>query len=394
MTAEKGQVRVLWLPLYSQVRALLVALDGWPRRAFFTMRQTILAGIGTPQHPRNWTEPDTWIPEVLSGQERELAERMWRSLDHVLNPRYTDEPYFTLNSYELAVTDDAGVYRLTSDGRRFVDDDQEIVRRLDESEGVLKLLEILVRSRSARIADLLPEWDEHLRRCSRRLAPSVVADTLRSRLLNLSSRDRGLVERQGYTYVVSHSGLAYLTREDPTREITEAIYRYNNTQRKGLREKLGNMDPNDFEKVVASLLQALGYEDVRVVGQRGDRGVDVVATVQLGISAITEVVQVKRHTGSLGRSVVNELQGALPHHGAIRGTLITLGTFSEGAKKAAVHPHAAPITLVDGDMLLALLVEHEIGIRKSQTPPLYGFDDEYFAQFRAQEQPEAQPDDG
>lgn len=83
-----------------------------------------------------------------------------------------------------------------------------------------------------------------------------------------------------------------------------------------------------------------------------------------GITTIREVVQVKRHKGSIGRPVLDQLRGALPYHGAIRGTIITVGTFSAGCKEGALFPGAAPITLIDGDRLIELLVRHEVGIQK------------------------------
>ncbi len=81
-------------------------------------------------------------------------------------------------------------------------------------------------------------------------------------------------------------------------------------------------------------------------------------------SIITEVVQVKRHKANIGRPVLDQLRGALPYHKAIRGTLISLGNFSKGCKEAALFPGAAPITLINGEKLLDLLIEHEIGLRK------------------------------
>jgi restriction system protein len=121
----------------------------------------------------------------------------------------------------------------------------------------------------------------------------------------------------------------------------------------------------------------MDYENVAVTKQSGDKGVDVVATMQFGITTVTEVVQVKRHQGSIGRPVLDQLRGALPYHGAIRGTLITLGSFSKGCTEAALFPGAAPIGLIDGDRLLDLLVQHEIGVQK-RTTPLYELDEGYF----------------
>jgi len=151
------------------------------------------------------------------------------------------------------------------------------------------------------------------------------------------------------------------------------------------------MHPYRFEHLIRELLEAMGYEDVTVTKESGDKGVDVVATVQFGITTITEVVQVKRHQASIGRPVLDQLRGALPYHKAIRGTLITLGSFSKGCTEAALYPGAAPIGLIDGDKLLELLVEHEIGIQK-RPATLYELDEGYFEASTEGELVEATPE--
>lgn len=70
---------------------------------------------------------------------------------------------------------------------------------------------------------------------------------------------------------------------------------------------------------MSELLEAIRYEDVEVTKESGDKGVDVVATVQFGITTITKVVQVKRQQGSIGRPILDQLRGAFPYHKAIRG---------------------------------------------------------------------------
>lgn len=104
----------------------------------------------------------------------------------------------------------------------------------------------------------------------------------------------------------------------------------------------------------------------------------MVATAKFGITTVKEVVQVKRVPGTTGRPVIDQLRGVLPLHGAIRGTVITLGTFAAGAKEVAVHVGAAPITLIDGETLLDLLIEHEVGITP-RTLPVYEVDEAAFS---------------
>jgi len=61
--------------------------------------------------------------------------------------------------------------------------------------------------------------------------------------------------------------------------------------------------------------------------------------------------------------VLDMLRGSLHRFGAVKGTIISLGGFAKGAQSAAFEPGAAPITLIDGEKLLDLLIENGIGVR-------------------------------
>jgi len=194
--------------------------------------------------------------------------------------------------------------------------------------------------------------------------------------------DRGLVVRDGWRYALTEAGLAYLKSAAPVevkrrRAVDEVVKAANLEQRKALREQLCNMDPYRFEQLVGQLLAAMDYTDVTVTKQSGDKGVDVVATARFGITTVREVVQVKRVAGSLGRPVVDQLRGGLHYFQAIKGTVITLGTFSSGAKDAAVAPNVAPITLIDGETLLDLLIEHRVGVSRREVV-VYELDEAFF----------------
>lgn len=133
--------------------------------------------------------------------------------------------------------------------------------------------------------------------------------------------------------------------------------------RTALREKLATMEPYAFEQLVGRLLEEMDYTDVEVTARSGDRGVDVVGRIALGITEVREVIQVKRQQGNVQRPVLDMLRGSLHRFGAVKGTIISLGGFARGAQNAAFEPGAAPITLIDGEKLLDLLIENGIGVR-------------------------------
>jgi restriction system protein len=270
-----------------------------------------------------------------------------------------------------------GRYSVTDHGRKFLDEDHATVMELDRAEGLIELLDILSSKGQAQRSDVLPEWSAFLAKYSNFGTESTRKDTLYRRLNNLV--ERGLVARDSNKSAITPSGVEYLSSQstrglDPKRTVIKAIQRFNEDQRQLARRELSVMDSYRFEQLVGQLLEQMGYEDVEVTKQSGDRGVDVVATVQFGITTVKEFVQVKRTQGTIQRQILDQLRGALPYHSALRGTLITLGDFSQGCKEAALFHGAAPITLINGDKLIDLMVEHRVGFTAHESR-LLEFDD-------------------
>jgi restriction system protein len=386
MSEENFQVRTPWFRPYSEVRILLTLLQGVSKTAIRSMASAIDEQTGTPQNPVDWSDPDTWIAERLQGNDAQLAQHIWQDSHHTVSPRYIAGALLLMHSYSLLVSDVDGIYHISERGRHFLAQDAQTVREIDEAEGILQLLTILATKSQARRSDLLAEWGDFLHAHSKFGTEVTIKDTLRRRLVNVV--ERGLVQRVGNSYKISPEGLAYITsgasqsarsaiREvNPRREVMLAVEAFNTQKRQELREQLRTMHPYRFEHLVRDLLEAMGYEDVVVTKASGDYGVDVVATVQFGITTITEVIQVKRRQDSIQRPILDQLRGALPYYKALRGTIITLGTFSSGCINAALFVGAAPIGLIDGEKLLDLLIKYEIGI-KNRPVSLYEIDEEY-----------------
>jgi hypothetical protein len=143
-----------------------------------------------------------------------------------------------------------------------------------------------------------------------------------------------------------------------------AVAAHNRDVKTRLRVVLSEAGPYAFEYLIGALLGVLGFEDVEVTkrsGDGGDGGVDVRATLTVGgVTDVKTAVQVKRWTKYVAGKTVNELRGALgPHE---RGLIITLSDFTPDARQEAATLDRTPITLVDGDQLLDLLIDNEIGV--------------------------------
>lgn len=380
--AKKSIVRTPLFPLYSEVRALLTILNNTPKALVRSMMNTVFEQTGTPQNAVDWSNPDEWIEARLQGEQQALAKRIWSESQGTINPRHVYGSYLFINTFGLLAPDANGVYQSTPVGEAFGKQDRATVRKIDEEEGVPQLLGILAAHSPAKRGDLLGDWAEFLLENSNYGTPATIKDTLRRRLLNLV--ERGFATRQGNTYSITDDGVQYAAAIDnpaaerPHHAVLKSIKNHNDTQTKELRERLENINPYRFESLIKDLLEAMDYEDVVVTKQSGDKGVDVVASYQFGITQVKEVVQVKRHKGNITRPVLDQLRGALPYHSAIRGTIITIGGFAKGCIDAALFPGAAPITLIDGDKLIELLLKHEVGVKKKEHV-LIEIEESYFA---------------
>lgn len=379
--ARQPLVRTPLFPLYLEVAALLRIFDGISKDQVRSLIKAVHEQTGTPQNTVDWSQPSLWIPERLNGADRQLAQRIWDESQQTVNPRHIYGAYLFINTYQLLNLNASGQYSLERRGKDFIASAPPLLRELDEAEGLPQLLAILAAHSPGKRADLLEEWTEFLLENSNHKTPSSINATLRQRLLNLTAR--GYVSREGNTYSITSAGVDYAAPQgvrpqlQAHHNVFSAIKDYNAAQTIALRERLESLDPYRFEELIKDLLEAMDYEDVQVTKQSGDKGVDVIAKFQFGITEIKEVVQVKRHKANITRPVLDQLRGALPLHGALRGTIITIGGFAKGCKDVALFPGAAPITLIDGDKLIELLIKHSVGIKQKKLS-LLEVDDSYF----------------
>lgn len=368
-------------PPYSTVRNLLVALmSPITMKQLSSMQKAIKEQIGTPQNPLDWRNPDQWIEERLEGENREIAKRLWK---YKVNPRYIQGALWVVKQYQLIQVDDQGNISLSERGKRFLDGDQQIYHEIDQTQGIFELLSILGSKDRVQRKEILPEWEDFLLQHTNYSQSSAVKDTLRRRLNNLE--ERGYVIREGFYIQITELGIQYFNQVNPVmkqeenskKELLQSLENYNAIQRELLRRQLFRISPYQFERLIKDLLEAMGYEDVEVTKASGDHGVDLIASIQFGITTIKEVIQVKRVQGSVGRPVLDQLRGALHYFGALRGTIITTGTFTKQCKAKALFPGAAPIGLIDGERLLDLLFQHDVGVKKRKAI-LHEVDEAYF----------------
>ena len=395
---EMHEVRSLTphFPPYCIARHFLRILDGVPYSSYRSTYDAILEGRGTPQEQADWTNPDMWIPERLGNEQQSVALRIWRESNGQLNPRYTLGSWSLTSRHDLLIRDGEDILRVSQRGQRFLDEPYgSVVGEVDGYEGVLTILRLVADRGPGKRSEFLPEYAEFCRGFTKYRSEGVVKTSLYDRLLNLI--DRGYVNRSAQTYQITDAGLGHLeayahltpgrpigTKQSELRRMSREIGK---EARDKLADHLSTMDPFKFEDLVKLLLEEMGYTDVETTSAVNDKGVDVVADVELGVSSVREVIQVKRRRANVGRRVLDQLRGSLHRWDAVRGTIITTGGFSRGTVQAAFERGAAPITLIDGTKLLDLLVEHGIGVSKESVDYIE-FDPAKLEQFESEEEEE------
>lgn len=127
-----------------------------------------------------------------------------------------------------------------------------------------------------------------------------------------------------------------------------------------LREFLAEMDPYDFQHLVAGLLRGMGYYVDHVAPPGKDRGVDIIAyTDPLGTRGPRIKVQVKREQGKTDAQTLRAFMSVLKETDV--GAFVTLGGFTADAE-AEARTEARRIMLIGPNRLLDLWVGHYEGI--------------------------------
>ena len=117
------------------------------------------------------------------------------------------------------------------------------------------------------------------------------------------------------------------------------------------------MNPYDFQKLVASLLKAMGYHITWISPPGKDAGVDVLAwNDPLGTKPPRIKVQVKREQNAVNVSVLRSFMALLGDNDV--GIFVCTGGFTKDAQEEARTQQSRQVTLVDLERLFELWVEH------------------------------------
>ena len=131
--------------------------------------------------------------------------------------------------------------------------------------------------------------------------------------------------------------------------------------------KLMALPPAGFERFCQRLLRESGFQQVTVTGRSGDGGIDGIGILQVNTLVSFKVLfQCKRYRGAVGPGHVRDFRGAMMGR-ADKGIVLTTGSFTADARKEAVRDGVPAIELVDGDKLVEMLEQLELGLRPKKT---------------------------
>lgn len=147
-----------------------------------------------------------------------------------------------------------------------------------------------------------------------------------------------------------------------------------------LLDTMKKLPPAGFERLCQRLLREGGFQQVTVTGRSGDGGIDGHGVLQFNAFVSFKVLfQCKRYTGSVSASQVRDFRGAMMGR-ADKGIILTTGTFTADARREALRDGVPPIELVDGEKLVDMFKELQLGLKPRIT---YDVDEAFFEPFQS-----------
>lgn len=145
-----------------------------------------------------------------------------------------------------------------------------------------------------------------------------------------------------------------------------------------IADKLQALSPAGFERFCQRLLRESGFQEVSVTGRSGDGGIDGSGILQVNpLVSFKVLFQCKRYVGTVAVAQVRDFRGAMMGR-ADKGIILTTGAFTSESRKEAVRDGVPPIELVDGEKLITMLEQLELGLKPRTT---YEVDSDFFDSF-------------
>ena len=146
---------------------------------------------------------------------------------------------------------------------------------------------------------------------------------------------------------------------------------------------LKELPPSGFERLCQRLLREAGFTQVVVTGKSGDGGIDGYGVLRVNALVSFKVVfQCKRFKGSVGALAVRDFRGAMQGR-AEKGLILSTGTFTTDARREAVRDGVPPLELINGEQLVEMFEELELGLKPRV---VFDLDHAFFKEFNGEDE--------
>lgn len=152
-----------------------------------------------------------------------------------------------------------------------------------------------------------------------------------------------------------------------------------------LLERVMNISPARFERLVIDLLVKMGYgggfKDAGThSGKSGDEGIDgTIKEDKLGLDIIYIQAKKWKPGNVVGRPEIQKFVGALAGQGAKKGIFITTSSFTKEARDYTPR-NETKIVLIDGNELAQLMIDHNLGVSTVSVYEVKRVDSDYFGE--------------
>mgnify|MGYP006297718693 CR=1 FL=1 len=136
-----------------------------------------------------------------------------------------------------------------------------------------------------------------------------------------------------------------------------------------LSRSLREVKTEALEHLALTLLERLGYHNIKVSKRSSDGDVFFTADWRQGLADVRVCVRVvSDHDHKLDVQDVDDLRETLDHYSASEGLIFHLGEVTDGAVNKSRKGGQAPITLLDDSTFVELLIKHGIGVKIFDSP--------------------------
>ncbi len=176
-----------------------------------------------------------------------------------------------------------------------------------------------------------------------------------------------------------------INEQTPEESLDKAYQRIRKALASELLNRVVDLSPAFFERLVVELLVKMGYggsikDAGKAMGKSGDEGIDgTIKEDKLGLDII--YIQAKRWKPGnvVGRPELQKFVGALAGQGAKKGIFITTSNFTKEALEYTPR-NETKIVLIDGEQLAQLMIDYNLGCTPQQTYEIKKIDSDYFGE--------------